>query len=91
MKLTLKTVNVKKSAKKLVLTATLTKGKTLIKGKTVIFKFNGKTYKGQTNAQGIAKITITKNILKKLKVGKTIYYQAKYSTLIVKKSAKVKK
>ena len=75
LKLTLKTVTIKKSAKKLVLTATLTKGKTLIKGKTITFKFNGKTYKAKTNAQGIAKITINKNILKKLKVGKTISMQ----------------
>lgn len=91
LKLTLKTVKVKKSAKKLVLTAKLTKGKSLIKGKTITFKFNGKTYKAKTNSKGIAKITVNKNILKKLKVGKKIYYQAKYNKLTVKKSTKVKK
>jgi len=91
LKLTLKTVKVKKSAKKLVLTAKLTKGKTLINGKKVTFKFNGKTYKAKTNKKGIAKVTIKKSVLKKLKVGKKVSYQAKYSKLSVKKTAKVKK
>ena len=89
--LTLKKVNVKKSAKKLVLTAKLTKGKSLIKGKKITFKFNGKTYKAKTNKKGIAKVTIKKNVLKKLKVGKKIKYQAKYGKLTVKRTAKVKK
>lgn len=89
--LTLKTVKVKKSAKKLVLTATLKKGKTPIKGKTVTFKFNGKTYNAKTNSKGIAKYTLKKSVLKKLKVGKTVKYQATYLKTVVKKSAKVKK
>lgn len=91
LKLTLKTVKVKKSAKKLVLTAKLTKGKTLIKGKKITFKFNGKTYKAKTKKNGIAKVTIKKTVLKKLKVGKKVKYLAKYSTLTVKKTAKVLK
>ena len=91
LKLTLNAVKIKKSAKKLVLTAKLTKGKSLIKGKTITFKFNGKTYKATTKKNGIAKVTVKKTILKKLKVGKKIYYQAKYGKLTVKKSAKVKK
>ena len=77
--------------KKLVLTAKLTKGKTLIKGKKITFKFNGKTYKAKTNKKGIAKVTIKKNIVKKLKVGKKVKYQAKYGKLTVKKTAKVEK
>lgn len=89
--LTLKTIKVKKSTKKLVLQATLKKGKNPLKYKKIIFKFNGKTYKSKTNAKGIAKYTIKKNILKKLKVGKKIKYQASYGKITVKKSVKVKK
>jgi len=89
--LTLKKVKVKKSAKKLVLTATLKHGKNPLKSKKITFKFNGKTYKVKTNKKGIAKVTIKKKVLKKLKVGKKVKYQAKYGKLIVKKSVKVKK
>ncbi len=89
--LTLKTAKVKKSAKKLVLTATLKKGKTAIKGKVVTFKFAGKTYKAKTNKKGIAKATIKKSVLKKLKVGKKVAYQVTYIKNTVKKTAKVLK
>ena len=88
--LTLKAVKVKKSSKKLVLTATL-KNKKVIKNKQVTFKFNGKTYKTKTNSKGIAKVTIKSSILKKLKVGKKITYQATYVKDTVKKTVKVKK
>ena len=90
--LTVKTVKVKKSAKKLVLTATLKKvnGKYL-KGKKITFKFNGKTYKAKTNKKGVAKVTVKKSALKKLKVGKKVKYQATYLKDTVKRSAKVKK
>ena len=88
----LKSVTVKKSAKKLVLTASLAKvkGKYLNK-KTVFFKFNGKTYKATTNAKGVAKATIKSNVLKNLKVGKKVIYQAMYLKDIVKKTAIIKK
>ncbi len=89
--LALKSAAVKKSAKKLVLTATLKKGKSPIKGKVVAFKFSGKTYNVKTNANGIAKVTIKSSILKKLKVGKKITYQATYLKDTVKKTTKVKK
>lgn len=91
IKLTLKKVKVKKSAKKLVLKATLKKGNTPLKGKKVKFKFKGKTYKTKTNKKGVAKVTIKKKVLKKLKVGKKVKYQASYGKLTVKRTVKVRK
>ena len=78
--------------KKLVLTATLKKvnGKYL-KNKWIVFKFNGVTFKAKTNSKGVAKVTVPKSTLSKLKVGKTITYQATYSKATVKLSAKVNK
>ena len=89
--LSLKAVTVKKSAKKLTLEATLKKGKTAMKNKQITFKFNGKTYKAKTNNKGVAKVTVPKTVLSKLKVGKTVPYQATYLKDTVKKTAKVKK
>ncbi|WP_406535634.1 Ig-like domain-containing protein [Methanobrevibacter sp.] len=89
--LTLKTVKIKKSAKKLVLKATLKKGKKAIKGKYVTFKFKGKTYKVKTNKKGVAKLTIKKSVLKKLKVGKKYTYKVSYLKASVKKTAKVRR
>ena len=89
---TLKSTTVKKSAKKLVLTASLAKvnGKYL-KNKQIIFKFNGKNYKSKTNSNGVAKAIIKSNVLKKLKVGKKVVYQATYLKDTVKKTAIIKK
>ena len=90
--LSLKSVTVKKSAKKLVLQATLKKvnGKYL-KSKKITFKFNGKKYSAKTNSKGIAKVTVKKSVLKKLKVGKKINYQATYLKETTLKVVKVKK
>ena len=88
---TLKAVKVKKSAKKLVLTATVKTTKKVKKGLKVTFKFNGKKYKAKTNAKGVAKVTVKKKVLKKLKVGKKVKYQVTYLKHTVKKTAKVKR
>ena len=72
------------------MTATL-KNKKAIKNKLVTFKFNGKTYKAKTNSKGIAKVTIKKSVLNKLKVGKKITYQATYLKDTVKKTVKVQR
>ena len=88
---TLKAIKVKKSAKKLVLQATLKKGKKAIKNAKVTFKFNGKTYKAKTNKYGIAKQTIKKSVLKKLKTGKKLTYSATYLKNTVKKTVKIRK
>ena len=88
----LKSASVKKSGKKLVLTASLAKvnGKYL-KNKIIVFKFKGKTYKAKTNSKGVAKVSIKKSVLKKLKVGKKVAYQATYIKDTVKKTVKVKR
>jgi hypothetical protein len=92
LKLVKKTVTVKKSAKKLVLKATLkwTNGKA-IKGKKITFTFKGKKYTAKTNSKGLAKVTVKKSVLKKLKAGKKYAYSAKYVTNKVKGKVKVKK
>ena len=88
----LKTVTVKKSAKSLTLQVTLGKvGGKYLKSKQITFKFNGKTYKAKTNSKGVAKVTIKSSVLKKLKVGKSVAYQATYLKDTVKKTAIVKK
>ena len=91
IKLTLKKVKVKRSAKKLVLQATLKINGKAAKGKVIKFKFNKKTYKAKTNRKGVAKITIKKKVLKKLKVGKKVKYQASYAKVTKKYTVKVKK
>ena len=89
---TVKTLTVRTSANKLVLQANLAKvnGKYL-KNKKVTFKFNGKKYSAKTNSKGVAKITIQSSVLKKLKVGKKVTYQATYLKDTVKKTVKVKR
>ena len=90
-KLTLSKVKVKKSAKKLTIKATLKIDGVAYKGKVIKFKFNKKTYKAKTNKNGVAKITVKKAILKKLKVGKKVKYQATFGKKTVKRTVKVKR
>lgn len=89
IKLTLSAVKVKKSTKKLVLKATVKDKNGAVKGKTVEFKFNAKTYHVKTGKNGIAKLTLNKNVLKKLDAGKKVKWQVTYGEKTVKKSLKV--
>jgi invasion protein IalB len=72
------------------LKATLKINGKLVKGKVIIFKFNGKTYKVKTNSRGIAKKTLKRNVVKKLKKGKTYTVKVTYLKDTVKSSVKVK-
>ena len=89
--LKLSKVKVKRSAKKLVIKATLKQGKKALKGKKIVFKFKGKKYTAKTNKKGVAKITVKKSVLKKLKAGKKVKYSATYLKDTVKRTVKVKK
>ena len=85
-----KTISVKRSAKKLVLKVTLKNGSKALKGKKITFKFNGKTYKAKTNKKGIAKVTVKKKVIKKLKKGKKYAVKITYLKNSIKTSVKVK-
>jgi hypothetical protein len=87
-----KNVNIKKSAKKFVLKATLSKvnGKYLI-GKKIIFKFNGKKYAAKTNKKGVAKLTLKKKAIKKLKANKKYAVKISYLDDSINRIVKVKK
>ncbi len=77
-KVTLKKVTVRKSASKLVLTATLKKASKALKSKKIVFNFNGKKYYGTTNSKGVAKVTIKSSALRKLIAGMQTTYKATY-------------
>ena len=86
-----KIVVVKKSAKNMALQASLKYGKTPLKNTKVTFKFNGKAYVAKTNKYGIAKITLNKNVINKLKAGKKYAVQISYLTDTIKTTVLVKK
>lgn len=88
--ITLTKVKVKKSAKKLTLKATLKNTKP-IKNKKVTFIFKGKKYIKKTDSKGIAKVTIPKSVLSKLKVNSKVTYKAIYGKDQVKYTVKVLK
>lgn len=89
---TAKITNVKKSAKKLTLKTTLKQSnKKPLKNKKITFKFKGKTYTTKTNAKGIAKIIIKKNVIKKLKIGKKYTVKVTYVKDTITGLVKVKR
>ena len=71
--------------------AKLKQGKKVLKKKTVTFKFKGKKYKAKTNKKGIAKVTVKKNVINKLKAGKKYRYAITYLKDIVKRTVKVRR
>ena len=83
-------VTVKKTANKLTLKATLKINGKLVKGKIITFKFNGKTYKVKTNSKGLAQKTLNKQVIGKLKKGKTYTVQGTYKKDTIKSTVKVK-
>ena len=85
-----KKVTVKKTAKKFTLKATLKINGKKVKGKKITFKFKGKTYKAKTNKKGIAKVTVKKNVIKKLKKGKKYTVKVTYLKDTIKTTVKVK-
>jgi hypothetical protein len=83
--LTAKNISKKKS-KKIKFSAKLVNGNGKgLKGKKIVFKFKGKTYKVKTNSKGIAKLT-----LKKLKIGK-YKITTKYGKSTIKNTIKIRK
>ncbi|WP_296879522.1 Ig-like domain repeat protein [uncultured Methanobrevibacter sp.] len=86
-----KTVNVKKSAKKLVLAAKFKQGKKILKNRLVTFKFMGKKYNTKTNKFGIAKVTIKKNVINKLRIGKNYRFSVTYVKDTIKRTIKVRR
>lgn len=88
--LTSSKVTVKKTSKKFTLNAKLKINGKLQKGKTIKFKLNGKTYRVKTNARGIAQKTFKKNVLKKLKKGKTYAVKVTYLKDTIKTTVKVR-
>ncbi len=83
-------VTVKKKSKKFHLKATLKINGRLSKGKLIRFKFKGKTYRAKTNKRGVAKVTIKKNVISKLKKGKSYTAKVSYGKDAVKTTVKVK-
>ena len=83
-------ITVKKTAKKFTLKAKLKINGKLVKGKKITFKFRGKTYKVKTNKNGIAQKTLKKNVIKKLKKGKTYTVKLIYLKDTIKTTVKVK-
>ena len=87
-----KNVIVKKSAKRVILTASLKKVKgKYLSGKVIKFRFYGKTYSAKKNKKGIAKVIIKKNVINKLKAGKKYAFKVTYVKDSISKIAVVRR
>ena len=86
-----KKYTVKKSAKKLVIKATLKNGNKALKNKKITLKLKGKKFTAKTNKKGIAKFTIKKKFIKKLKKGKKYTMKVTYLKNTIKTTLKVKR
>ena len=86
-----KSKTIKKSTKKLNLSVKITKGKSLLKSKKIKFKFRSKTYTAKTNSKGIAKVTVKRSVIKKLKKGGKYTVKISYLKNSIKVYVKVKK
>ena len=85
-----KNKKVKKSAKSLIIKVQLKKvAKKLLKGKKLVLKLNGKKFVAKTNKKAIATFKISKNVIKKLKIGKSYKYVVVYSKDSITKKIKV--
>jgi hypothetical protein len=95
VKQTLKTSKIKvikKSFGKCVFEATLKTSKNKpLKDKIISFKFNGRTYNVKTNSKGIAKVTLSKKVTDKLKIGKKYGLYVVYLKDVVKSTVTVKR
>lgn len=83
-------LTVKKTAQKFTLKATLKINSKLVKGKTITFKFKGKTYKVKTNSKGIAQKILNKKVIKKLRKSKTYTVKVTYLKDTIKTTVKLK-
>ena len=63
--------------------------KKLLKGKKLVLKLNGKKFVAKTNKKAIATFKISKNVIKKLKIGKSYKYVVVYSKDSITKKIKV--
>ena len=89
--LKLKSVSIKKSSGKIVLKATLKKGKKPLKAKKVVFKINGKKVgAAKSNKKGLVSLVVKGSALNNLKSGKKAKIRANYKNDVVIKSVKVK-
>lgn len=87
-----KNVKIKKSSRTLKIKVVLKKvNKKYLKNKKITLKFKGKKYAVKTNKKGVATFKISKNILKKLKTGKSYNYRVYYLKDFANKKITVKK